>query len=305
MTHEAPSKLSVIVLTHNRKKTLEQCLNKIYSAKGDLPEVIVVDNGSNDGTEEMLKNLFSHVKTVYLKQNLGVSGGRNQGILLVTGEIIIFLDDDCFVTPDFFEILAKIFCLKTSPDIVACKILDANSSAITCWSYYPPVSKFSNKNFKTHVFSGGACAIKKNVFDTIGLFDDTFLYGGEETDFALRALNHNFEIIYDPNAVIYHGGEARSNMINPRAKEHLHHIIYFFFKNLPILIAVKYTFRAMASNWSIAKNYGLFTFIKIVFKATYDISRDHHRRCPINSTTIHQLKKLEKFRPSIWSRIKK
>lgn len=100
--------LSVIIINWNTKKLLEDCLSSIYKfTKGVSFEVIVVDNGSVDGSPAMVKNKFAQVKLIPNKDNLGFTKANNQGIKIAKGKYILLLNSDTYLIENSFEKLVK------------------------------------------------------------------------------------------------------------------------------------------------------------------------------------------------------
>lgn len=85
--------ISVIIPTYNRSQSLHRALQSVYRQTLMPGEIIVVDDGSNDGTEQMLRNEFPEVRYIY-QQNRGVSAARNRGIAAASGDWLAFLDSD-------------------------------------------------------------------------------------------------------------------------------------------------------------------------------------------------------------------
>jgi glycosyltransferase involved in cell wall biosynthesis len=92
-------RFSIIIPTHNRKETLRRSLSAAIVQDYLNYEVIVVDDGSSDGTGEMVRREFPHVRCIRQEPNRGPAAARNRGIEAATGEIIAFTDDDCLVPP--------------------------------------------------------------------------------------------------------------------------------------------------------------------------------------------------------------
>src|SRR5688572_23770707 len=110
-TYDMPKRLSVVLITWNEKKRLQTCLTSLMPAiDPERHEVLVVDNGSRDGTDEMLAAEFPQVRYFPLDKNIGVGPARNRGIALAQGEYIMILDNDTEVLDmDFPEAIERAF----------------------------------------------------------------------------------------------------------------------------------------------------------------------------------------------------
>ena len=109
--------ISIIIPTYNSKDYLQKALKSIYSQKYNNLEIIVIDNGSSDGTGELLKDKYPEVSVIRNKENLGAAAARNQGIGISKGEYAMFMDCDVELGNGFFGELEKILknlCLRTA-----------------------------------------------------------------------------------------------------------------------------------------------------------------------------------------------
>ena len=98
------TQLSIIIVTHNSKDFLRNCLKSVFEKIKDLSfEVLVVDNASTDGTFEMLKNEFPQVKAIFSKENLGFAKANNLAIKEAKGKYIFLLNPDTILLDENFE----------------------------------------------------------------------------------------------------------------------------------------------------------------------------------------------------------
>lgn len=220
------NKISLVVLSWNGQKLLEQNLVSVIKATTEysLPsEVIVVDNGSTDGTKEYINNTYPEVKLVYLSRNMRFTGGNNAGAKAAIGNILIFLNNDVEVTPDFIEPLVEHF---DQLDIfaVGCNILMRGvrkESGLTrgyfrrgllqvkhSWEEY-------NKLVPILYASGAAFACDKKKFMELGGFDtvwDPFYW--EDVDLCYRAWKRGWRVLFEPKSIVYHMHQATNNPKN-------------------------------------------------------------------------------------------
>ena len=101
--------VSVVIITWNRKDDVLESVQSIYKQNYQNVEVVVVDNGSTDGTADALAQVFPAVKIVTLNRNTGVSEGRNLGVAAATGEVIFFLDSDASLGHDTLSNIVRKF----------------------------------------------------------------------------------------------------------------------------------------------------------------------------------------------------
>ena len=120
-------KISVIIPTYNRKHTLERAIKSVLSQTFNVAEIIVVNDGSNDGTEQWLKNKFPAI-TLLSQPNIGVSGARNAGIRAAKEQWVAFLDSDDEWLSDKLE--RQCSALQKEPEVLFCHTNEIKDSVI-------------------------------------------------------------------------------------------------------------------------------------------------------------------------------
>lgn len=193
-------KISVIIPTYNRAKYLPRSLASLANQtlpKNDF-EVIVVNDGSRDKTEEVAKKFQEELNLNSLKQNHGgASRARNQGIKSAQSEILVFFDDDAIADNDWLKNIAKIM---EHEKIITGRVEPINNNI---WQFFAPHYNQSDFPHESPNILEGNCALHKSVFDDLGLFDENLDYGHEGEEFRLRALK-KYQIMYYPEMLIYH-----------------------------------------------------------------------------------------------------
>lgn len=202
--------VSVIVCTLNRKEFLRRCLNELLNV--NYPEsqykIIVVDGGSVDGTENMVKNEFPSVKYVVEKRS-GVSYARNKGLEIARGEVIAFTDDDCIVTKDWLYNLVISF---DSPEIGAVggpvRFTRKIPRKLLVKAALGGYDLGERRQFVGYLVTSNI-AVKRKVFRKIR-FDENLgrkgdmLFDNEDIDFCERILRMGYKLVYNPKAIVYH-----------------------------------------------------------------------------------------------------
>jgi len=191
--------ISVVIATYNRKNLLKNCLRALFdqSLPSKKYEIIVVDDGSTDGTKDFIKTYQkSHPSLRYLRQpHLGTTKARNLGLKKAKGEIIAFTDDDCIPKKNWFEEILRAF--KKSQ-----KLLGVEGKTITDGQATPLTSQIVN--LKGGAYQSCNIAYKKKVLEKIGGFDEKFtLPHCDDVDLALRVLKFG-SIYFSPKAVVVH-----------------------------------------------------------------------------------------------------
>ncbi|MBE9144865.1 glycosyltransferase family 2 protein [Planktothrix mougeotii] len=206
--------LSVVIPTYNRLAILQKCLQALEQQQYHHPitdyEVVVVDDGSTDGTliwleENQLK--LPHVR-VFCQSHQGPAAARNLGVEQATGEIIIFIDSDLVVTETFLQSHAETLAegYKTSD-----KIFTYGRVINTCNFENPTSEPYKITDFSAAYFATGNVAIARHWLIEAGLFDCQFKqYGWEDLELGVRLKKLGLKLIKCPDAVGYHWHPAFS-----------------------------------------------------------------------------------------------
>jgi glycosyltransferase involved in cell wall biosynthesis len=204
--------ISVVVCTRNRVEKLRRCIDAFAKVKtGRQWELIVVDNGSTDGTYEYLKSLPAHIACAPLKlacePRAGLAIARNTGVSFSHGDVIAFTDDDCYVAENYIDAMIRAFANPTI-GFVGGRILlyDKSDLPITIneSEEYEPISPYTFVG--TAPVQGANMAFRRSVLKTISGFDEAL--GGkvacEDTDAIARASWSGIGGVYDPHPTVSH-----------------------------------------------------------------------------------------------------
>ncbi len=211
----AAQSLSLIICTRNRCDSLRSCLNYLSCVDFDPDrwELIIVDNGSRDGTGELIKEFAKGVPfrvTLINQAEPGVSRAKNSGLSLSRGDVIAFTDDDCYVTPEFINEIFDVFqqrdcgciggrVLLYDPSDAPETIIESDRTAVLePFSFVEP-----------GMIHGANMAARRDVFAKIGGFDQrlgpgTSFHSAEDVDFLARASAAGFRIGYFPGPTVFH-----------------------------------------------------------------------------------------------------
>jgi len=211
--------VSVVIITWNRKTDVLKAVQSVYEQAYPNFEVVVVDNGSADGTVEELRDAYPEIKLIAFDSNLGVTKGRNAGIERAMGEIIFLLDSDATLDSDALSVAVQKLQADLALGIVAAKCLRAHDRALDdhTWIYSERVKADQDSEFLSYSFCEAGAAIRKAALDRAGLFWEGLFFGGEGDELSLRIWDAGYKILYSPQMVIYHhvspqmriGGEQR------------------------------------------------------------------------------------------------
>ncbi|MGK7953840.1 MAG: glycosyltransferase family 2 protein [Crocosphaera sp.] len=203
--------ISIVIPTYNRKPILEKCLKalekqQLNDDKISNYEVVLVDDGSTDGTLEWLqenKNDFSHV-CCFSQDHLGPAAARNLGVNKAKGDTIIFIDSDLVVTESFLQCHADAL-VKGQKKLGSDRLFTYGAVINTCNFDHPTSEPYKITDFSAAYFATGNVAITKKWLDKAGLFDTGFqLYGWEDLELGVRLKQLGLKLIKCPEAVGYH-----------------------------------------------------------------------------------------------------
>lgn len=249
--------ISIIIPSYNTRDLLRRCLNSIVLSLRDSKlsyEVIVVDNGSMDGTVSNLKSQISmtnkegsKLTVIENKENVGYGRANNQGIKIAKGEYILLLNSDICVIDDAIDKLYA-FTKKQGNVFVGGKLFNENRSEQTsCGPFFnlPVVfaalllqgdrlglTRWSPSVVREVDWISGACIMaKKSAFINVGLFDETIFMYMEEIDLLFRARQKGYRTIFFPSAGFVHTGAASSSDKRSPVGNIYQGLVYFYKKH--------------------------------------------------------------------------
>lgn len=226
-------KVSIIILTWNKLETTKKCLN-FLEKNTNYPnwEAIIVDNGSNDGTQTFLKHSTKgrnpQFRLILNSRNKGYASGVNQGIRAADGEYILLLNNDVYVLKNWLVSMVETLEKNEKNGIIGAKLIYPSTgriqhAGIVLLRKTEPLHLYKNSfpdNPKANelryynAVTGACMLIRKNIFKEIGLFDEQFKYGGfEDIDFCLRCRIHGFKVVYSPRSIAFHDESISSSQI--------------------------------------------------------------------------------------------
>lgn len=239
-------KTTIIIPNYNGLSFMEPCFESLKEQTVRNFKVLVVDNGSTDGSVEWLKE--HRIPSIFLKENTGFSGAVNTGIRAADTPYVLLLNNDTRVEPGFVAAMER--AMDQSPKIFSVssrmiqmyhpELLDdaGDMYSILGWAYQRGVGRSSELYQKScRVFSAcaGAAIYRRAVFDEIGLFDELHFAYLEDIDVGWRAKLYGYDNIYCPDAAVYHVGSGTSGSRYNSFKVRLaaRNCIYLNYKNMP------------------------------------------------------------------------
>ncbi|MCX7611157.1 MAG: glycosyltransferase family 2 protein [Ignavibacterium sp.] len=259
MNTEKNIDVSVVIISWKMRDLLNKCLETLYYCTKEINfEVIVIDNDSQDGTYEMVKNNFPQVRLIKNSENRGVAPARNQGIKETKGKYILILDADMEFIDNSIKHLFDFMESNLDAGIVGCKLIDQNFNLQTSCKRFPNLLAFlfrrlewieavrNSKTLRHHTMKDwdhseikevdyiiGACQFfRREVIEKIGPYDDKIFYGPEDIDFCLRIWKAGWKVYYYPYTSIIHHEQriTKKNLFSVISFKHFAGIFYIYKK---------------------------------------------------------------------------
>jgi GT2 family glycosyltransferase len=221
---------SVIIVCWNNKDYLEPCLESLYN--GNLKssfDIVVVDNGSTDGSQEMLRQKYPDIKIIQNDHNVGLSKASNQGIMATSGRYVLLFNNDTLVNGPSLDALVDFLDQTADAGAVGGRLLNPDGSfqaagsnfpslqeeflistrlGALFWPSYPDIRP--SDQIQVVDWIGSACLlVRREVFNRVGLLDEEYFIYGDEADLQYRIKRAGWKVYYLPNVTtIHYGGRS-------------------------------------------------------------------------------------------------
>lgn len=250
-------RIDIVIPNWNGRSMLGHCLTSLQQQTARNFRVIVVDNGSEDGSADYVHRDFPDVTVICLRENTGFSRAVNCGIEAATADWILLLNNDMEVAPDCLEHLQSAVADYNDYDFFALKMLDFHGREYLDGAgdgilrggvgYRLGTMEKDQQMYQHNRETFGACAgaalYSRHFFSSVGLFDPDFFAYLEDVDLNLRARRYGLRCLYLSEALVYHVGSATSgSKINP----------------LTIRLSTRNNL------WVVAKNYSLSLLLRFI-----------------------------------------
>jgi len=219
--------MSIVLVCWNNKAYLDPCLKSLY--EGGLKssfDVVVADNGSTDGSQQMLAEKYPDVKIIQNEGNVGLGKASNQGIEATNGRYVLLLNNDTIVNGPALGMLVEFLDAHPEAGAVAGKLLNPDGSFQSgyapfstlleefliathigelLWSGYPSHGD-SNEIKATGWLSSACLLVRRSALDKIGLLDESYFIYGDEADLQYRLNKAGWKVYFLPSSTIIHFG---------------------------------------------------------------------------------------------------
>jgi GT2 family glycosyltransferase len=222
--------ISIVIVNWNTADLLKNCIQSIIeNTQQGTYEIIVIDNGSRDGSVGMVKQLFPAVILLQNKENIGFVKANNQGFAQCKGRYVLLLNSDTVILDRAIEKIINYFKTDAQIGVVGCKLLYPDGSfQNSCFHFPGIIGAIFNASGLSHLFTslnwdrygsadrfwsmpmqvdcvmGSFLMIERDILHEIGYFDETFFMYAEETDLCCRVKKRGKKVVYYPGASIIH-----------------------------------------------------------------------------------------------------
>jgi GT2 family glycosyltransferase len=244
--------LSIIIVNWNTKEYLLRCLRSVFQSENSPSwEVIVVDNGSQDGSGSGVKQLFPEIHLIANEQNLGFARATNQGLIHASGRYLLLLNPDTEVKQDAIDRFVHFMDHHPDAGIAGCQLLNPEGSKQNSIANFPTLAtELLNKSLLRWLFPTkfpgkernyvepievdsviGACMmIRREALKQIGLLDEDYFLFFEETDWCFRMRKGEWKIFHLPQAEVIHFQGRGAEPKKREARVEYYRSRYHFFK---------------------------------------------------------------------------
>jgi GT2 family glycosyltransferase len=256
---------SVVIPNWNGLAHLPTCLEALRAQTYPHLEVIVVDNGSSDGSQDYITREYPEARLLALNQNLGLTGGNNLGFRAAKGEILISLNNDTEAEPGFVESLVAALLDRPEAGMATAKLrlFDPRDTLHSAGDGYRVDGIPFNRGVWQRdegqfdqpgwIFGGcgGAVAYRRAMLDQVGLFDESFFMYCEDVDLNWRSQLAGWRCWYTPEAVVYH--KLSASGAGPVASYYTgRNTVWVIAKNYPGALLRKYWTRILRAQWAVS-----------------------------------------------------
>jgi len=228
--------ISIVIINYNGKGFLQRCISSVLNSDYPDFEVILVDNGSTDGSVELVQELFGndpYVKLILNERNLGPSIGRNMGARMARGKYLAFLDNDTDVDSLWLKEAIRFMEVDPTVGAIQCKLLlmderdkfDYAGDYLSQYGFLIQRASFRETDNGqldkvVEIFSAKSAGmiVRRDVFDRVGGFDEDYFIYMEETDLCWRIWLNSYRVVFLPTSIVYHAFGRIAKLSSPYTK---------------------------------------------------------------------------------------
>lgn len=269
-------KVSVVMLSFNRKDDVAEGVKELLSQNYKNTEIIVVDNGSSDGTAEMVRETFPQVKLIAIKDNLGVAA-YNIGFKEARGDYIVILDDDSFPEKNAVPRMVEEFQKNERLGIVAFDVRHYDEYK-TKTPRSPQPEHHENKTCRYQMaFNGCGVGIRKSVIDRVGGYPPEFFLYWNEQDLSIRVLDAGYSIQWFTDIISYHKYSPANRESQRAPFYYTRNLYWLIWKYFPIMKLIKDTAKMIYYTFYYTFEQKSVVYLKAALSAVFNIKKIKRR----------------------------
>lgn len=277
--------VAVAIVTCDRRHVLAECLESVRVQVESPDELLVIDNGSSDGTAEFVRRHYPEARLIEFGHNLGCAPARNVAAKNLGSDWIFFFDDDSVLEPGAVAAVRAAALADPAVAVIAPQIVHVLPSGEERFAGGPAR--------RVHTFTG-QCALRREAMLEVGLYP-SFKYGAEEQDLGFRLLDQGYAIRFDPAVVLRHSPFATVRDPNLDMCSKLVNHVVVRWKYLPLWLAFGATLRTVALNAYLSIRNGQVPGYLTALAALPRAIRDGLReRQPVRRETIRLYRELSR-----------
>ncbi|MDQ3706918.1 MAG: glycosyltransferase family 2 protein [Chloroflexota bacterium] len=228
---------SIVVVSYNTAEHIEGCLRSLLALDYPRSEIIVVDNGSTDGSMELVRSRFPEVEPVELGENKGFAGAASVGMFMSKGDILVTVNPDVQLDPQWMSAVVEAFEAFPDAGVVGSKILYPDRKTLQHAGgvvHYPlattdhigrgepDTGQYDHSRVVSFV-TGAALAMRRDVGHSLNFFDESYYpVFFEDVDLCWRAKREGWRVVYQPAAVAYHNESVTYDRRSSRYYSYFH-----------------------------------------------------------------------------------
>ncbi len=276
--------LSIIIVSWNTRALLDACLRSIQVSDGDPRlEVVVVDNGSTDGSAQLVRATYPHVRVIENSENRGFAAANNQAMRVAHGRYVLLLNSDTEILGNVLEQSVKYMDMHPDVGAMGCRVLNPDGTLQRTCFMFPSLlnlilltlgvenlrwprafgrRQMLNWNRDTErdveVVTGCYLLVRREVVEHVGMLDEAFFFYGEETDWCVSIRDAGWKVRFAPVGEIIHHGGSSAQMLNARrdvlltdALVHLHRKHGTFSRAVLVRVLLLSFAASRAAGWSL------------------------------------------------------
>jgi GT2 family glycosyltransferase len=284
--------VSIVMLAWNRKDDVRESLTRIRQIDYSNLEVIVVDNASTDGTQEMVEAEFPEAKLLRMFKNIGIEA-YNIGFENAKGEYLVIIDDDSFPAPYAISRMVEKFKADPRLGVLAFDVRNY-------YNYNDIKNELENADTNTSTaavandylmsFNGAGVGVRRELFKKIGYYPEEFFLYNNELDCAFKIWDAGYRIEFHADLVSYHKFSPKNRASWRAPYFYTRNAFWLAWKHYPVDMALKITMRLVYDCFYYSMEQNTFVYIKAMWAAFKEIGKLHGKRKAVQRHVAENLR---------------